>query len=79
MFLFLLLLLFVFFAAHHRQRAVEARLELQEMKGSHGLRNSRLRKSKETELSKAKAERTFRRLDTTTNNKHNPSAQEVCC
>jgi hypothetical protein len=36
-------------AAHHRQRAVEARLELQEMRGSQALRTSRMRRSKERE------------------------------
>ena len=46
-------------AAHHRQRAVEARLELQELKGSSALRNSRLRKSAQIEKEKRLAERSF--------------------
>jgi hypothetical protein len=43
--------------AHHRQKAVEARLELQEMKGASSLRASRLRRLAETEEEKKKEER----------------------
>ena len=50
-------------AAHHRQRAVEARLELQEMRGSSALRTSRMRRSKEKEREKEKESRTFKRVD----------------
>merc|ERR1711871_1777237 len=45
--------------AHHRQKAVEARLELQEMKGSSSLRASRLRRSAKLEEEKKIEERNF--------------------
>merc|ERR1712028_196504 len=54
-------------AAHHRQRAVEARLELQGMRGSHALRTSRLRQSKEDLKEKEKQSRSFTRTTTNVN------------
>ena len=45
--------------AHHRQKAVEARLELQEMKGASSLRASRLRRSAKLEEAKKIEDRSF--------------------
>lgn len=64
-------------AAHHRQRAVEARLELQELKGSSGLRNSRLRKSAQLEKEKRLAERSFQGMMASTEKKSDADATEV--
>jgi hypothetical protein len=65
-------------AAHHRQRAVEARLELQEMRGSHALRTSRMRRSKEDLKEKEKSDRSFQRsTDNHVNSKKNNSSMDA--
>lgn len=50
--------------AHHRQQAVDARLQLQEMKGASALRNSRLRRSLKAEVKKKTEDRKFIRRST---------------